>query len=97
MVKRIGTSRTASRYKLRKNVRERGKISITKFLREFKENDRVVLKAEPAYQKALYHMRFHGRIGRIVRKRGRCYEVAIRDGKKEKIVIVHPVHLKKVQ
>lgn len=97
MVKRIGTSRRGSRYKFRKNYREKGKISIRRFLQEFEINERVALVAEPSYQKGLYHSRFHGKIGKIVGKQGRCYKVALRDGSKEKVLIVHPVHLKRVQ
>ena len=96
MVKRIGTSRRGSRHKLRKNYREKGKISTTRFLQEFNIDDRVALVAEPAYHKAMYHTRFHGKIGKIIGKRGRCYEVMIKDGSKQKVLIVHPVHLKKV-
>ncbi len=46
-------------------------------------------------QKGMYLPRFHGRIGVVKGQRGKCYEVAIKDGSKEKILIVHPVHLKK--
>jgi len=57
--------------------------------------DRVLLSAEPAVQKSLYHPRFHGKTGKVIAKRGECYELTIRDGGKEKMIIVHPVHLRK--
>ncbi|MBD3202841.1 50S ribosomal protein L21e [Candidatus Woesearchaeota archaeon] len=95
MAKRQGGFRRKSRHKLKKHYKKKGKLSITKFLQEFKQGEKVVLNAEPSYQKAMYFPRFHGKIGTIHSKRGKCYEVIIRDNKKKKIVIVHPVHLKK--
>ena len=96
MVKRIGTSRRGSRYKLKKNYRKKGKINIDRFLQQLNNGDKVALIAEPAYQKGMYHTRFHGKIGEVVGKRGDCYEVLIRDGSKKKTLIIHPIHLKKV-
>lgn len=95
MAKRIGGSRRGTRSKLAKNVRRKGKISLTKYLQGFKEGDLVVLSAEPAVQKGLYHLKHHGRQGIVQKKRGSCYEVLIKDINKEKKLIVHPVHLKK--
>ncbi len=97
MAKRIGGNRRKTRQKLRKRVKEKGKISLNRFLQKLKEGDRVVLKAEPAVQKGMYFRRFHGRQGVIKKSIGRCYHVAIKDQNKEKIVLVHPVHLKKVE
>jgi len=85
-----------SRQKLSKNIRQRGKIKISDFLQKFKQGDRVALKAEPAYQKGQYFLRFHGKTGTVTKQRGECYEVKIKDFTKEKTVVVHPVHLKRV-
>jgi len=96
MVKRIGSSRRKTRHKFKKSVRQRGKISISRFFQKLEVNDRVALVAEPSYHKGLYFRRFHGKIGKVVGKRGFCYIVEIKDGGKKKEIIVHPVHLKKV-
>ena len=96
MVTRIGGARRKSRNKMKKPVRRKGKISITKYFQEFKEGDRVALKAEPAVQKGIYCLRFHGRQGVVKKQVGRCYQVAIKDHDKDKTVIVHPVHLKRL-
>jgi large subunit ribosomal protein L21e len=93
-MKRIGSFRRKTRSKLRKNVKDSGRINIGDYLREYKEGDIVVLKAEPAVQKGIYFPRFHGRHGVIIGKKGKCYEVKIKDINKEKMVIVHPVHLR---
>ena len=97
MVQRIGGFRRNTRFKFGKNIRAKGKIKIRQFLQQFKDGDRVVLKAEPAYQKGMYHPRFHGRQATVVGKKGSCYECQIKDINKEKVLIVHPVHLQKVK
>lgn len=96
MVTRIGGFRKNTRHKLSKNVRTRGKISLTKFFQKFVTGDKVVLKAEPAYQKGMYFPRFHGKIGTISKQVGTCYEITMKDHNKEKTLVVHPVHLKKI-
>ena len=95
MVKRIGGIRRKTRYKFRKEIRSRGKISVTRYFQSFNIGDRVYLTLESAVQKGMYHPRFMGRAGTIKGKRGKCYEISINDLGKEKTLIVHPVHLKK--
>jgi large subunit ribosomal protein L21e len=87
--------RRKTRSKLTKDYKKKGKISLRTYFQEFKEGDRVVLSAEPAYQKAMYYPRFHGRSGIVIGSRGSSYVVLIKYGRKEKMIIVHPVHLKK--
>lgn len=96
MVTRIGGFRRKTRSKFRKNISSRGKLSLTRFLQVFNPKDKVVLKAEPAYQRGLYFPRFHGKNGIVEGMQGNCCKVAIKDGNKEKLVLVHPVHLKKI-
>jgi large subunit ribosomal protein L21e len=95
MVDRVGGSRRKTRYKLKKNVSEKGKISLRKYLQKFNIGDSVFLSAEPAVQNGMYHPRFHGKHGIVTKIVGTCYEVAIKDFTKAKIVVVHPVHLLK--
>ncbi len=97
MSKRKGGSRAGTRRLFRKTPRARGKISLTKFFTPYAVGDRAVLSAEPAVQSALYHQRFHGSAGVVTAKRGDCYELQIKDGGKTKIIIVHPVHMKKLE
>ena len=97
MVKRTGSRRRKSRYVLTQRKTERGKLSIRKFLKELKPGEKVVLKAEPSCQRGMYFHRFHGRLGLVRAKKGSCYEVMITDGGRQKLLIVHAVHLKKVE
>lgn len=94
MVRKIGGPRRKSRYKLKKERREKGKISVSRFMQSFEAGQRVNLSIEPSIHKGAYHLRFIGKTGIIKGKRGNCYEVCIHDGGKEKLLIVHPVHLK---
>ena len=95
MGKRKGGYRRKKRLMFRKEVRKRGKISLTNYLQEFKDGERVHLSIEPAIQNGMYHPRFHGKLGVVQSKQGECYNVKIHDGNKEKTLVVHPIHLKR--
>ena len=95
MVRRIGGTRRKTRAKFRRNIRDRGKVSIRKYLQSFKVWEKVSLSANPSVHKGLYFARFHSSKGTIKRKRGECYIVEIKDKTKTKNLIVHPVHLSK--
>ncbi|MEM4264094.1 MAG: 50S ribosomal protein L21e [Candidatus Woesearchaeota archaeon] len=97
MGKRKGSYRRRSRKLMKKEYKTRGKISVSKFFAAFKIGEKVVLKAEPAYQKGVFHLRFYGKAGIIKGKRGDCYELEICDGGKKKLLIVHPLHLKRLK
>ena len=81
---------------MRKHHRCSGKISLTNYLASYNPGDKVTLAVESAYHKGMYHPRFKGKIGTVAVKRGRCYEVLICDGSKEKKLVVHPVHLSRL-
>ena len=95
MAKRIGGNRRKTRGIFRKKACDKGKISLTNYFQTLNEGDKVVLKAEPAVQKGIYFRRFHGKSAIVKAKRGKCYEVEIKDFNKTKTLLVHPVHLKK--
>jgi len=95
-MQRIGGARRKTRHKLAKNVRDKGKVKLSNYLQEFKKGDSVCLVAEPAVQKGMYYPRFYGKAGKIIGKRGECYEVRIVDGNMTKTVMSHPVHLKRL-
>ncbi len=96
MTTRIGGFRRKSRHKMSKPRDLKGKISIQGVLQEFNMNDKVYLKADPTYQKGMYNLRFHGACGKVVGKKGSCYEIMIKHMNAQRKLIVHPVHLKKV-
>jgi len=96
MATRVGGFRRKTRSKLKKSPKQKGKISIRKYFQELEINTKVCFKAEPAVQKGMYLPRFHGRTGTVVGKEGTCYKVQFKDGKKQKTIVAHPVHLKKL-
>ncbi len=96
MVQRIGGMRRKTRYKLRKNYREKGKLCIRRYMQNFAEGEKVCLDADSSLQKGMYPPKFHGKMGTVLKKKGRCYEVSIKDGGLFKCLIVHPAHLRKV-
>ena len=90
-------SRRKSRSKLKKNIRSRGKISISRYLQEFKIGDRVMLDAEPAIQKGMYHPRYHSLVGVVVGRRREGYQVRINDNDNVKDIFVRAIHLRGVK
>lgn len=79
----------------RKNVRLRGKISLSKYFQKFKENDYVAVKREISLD-AKFPKRIQGRTGIIKGKRGESYIVKLKDRAKEKEFIIPAIHLKKI-
>lgn len=71
----------------------RGKFPLRGLTQQFVAGDFVVLRAEPSVHKGLYFRRFHGKTGKVMAKRGMCYEVFVNDRGKAKTLIVNPVHL----
>jgi large subunit ribosomal protein L21e len=96
MVTRIGGQRRKTRSILSKRKRAKGKLSLRNYFQPLEAGQKVALKAEPSVQSGLYFRRFHGLVGTVSKKLGNCYEVIIKDGAKEKKLIIHPVHLKVV-
>lgn len=95
-MKKIGGFRRKTRSIFTKSKREKGKISLTRYLQILNKGDIVQLSVESSIHKGVYHPMFHGKMGVIQNKKGKCYEVLITDGGKQKTLIVHPVHLKKI-
>jgi len=86
--------RARTRSLLRKKPRERGKISTSKLLYEYKLGEKVVIDIEPSVHKGMPHKRYQGNVGVIVAKRGRAYTVNVKQGDAVKQIIVLPEHLK---
>ena len=73
-----------------------GKPPLRRISQSFSIGEKVVFKAEPSVHKGLYFRRFHGSVGVIQGKRGDAYEVSIKEGKKDKMLIVNPVHMVRI-
>ena len=93
--KRIGGYRRRTRYKLRKNVKERGKLSLRRYFQSYTDGDKVKLSMDSSIHKGVFHPRYNGKVGVVVGKEGECYNIVIKDINKEKVVLVHPIHMRK--
>ena len=80
----------------RKNIKERGKIRLSEYFQKFNEDDRVSVKRELSVTSS-FPERLQGRSGVIVGKRGTSYIIKLKDIKKNKNYIIHPIHLKKLK
>ncbi len=96
MTKRIGGLRRKTRHKLAKKAKDKGKISLRTYFQSFRVGDKVLLQAESAVHKGMYNPRYHSKSGTVIGKRGSCYKLEIRDKGKNKTLIVHPVHLRRL-
>ena len=65
-------------------------------LQSFSTGHKVALVANPSYQKGMFYRRFHGKVATIVGKKGKCYDVVLKDRGKSKSVTIHPVHMRKL-
>ncbi len=97
MVRRSKGFRSRTRKVFRKKPHERGLPGISVLLREYQPQDKVAVVVNPSVHKGMPHRRFHGKVGVVIGKRGRSYEVKIRDKERYKILIVRPEHLKPIQ
>ena len=87
--------RRKTRYLLKRKSRERGKTGLSRVLREYEPDEKVVIKLDPSVHKGQPHRRFYGLTGTITGKQGKAYLVEVKTGKKKKTLIVGPEHLRK--
>ena len=97
MVKRVGGSRRKTRHLYHVSKKMKGKLAVSEFVKKLQIGELVQLVAQPSILKGIYFRRFHGRTGTITGKQGNCYKVHIKDGGKEKTLIVAAAHLTKVK
>ena len=91
MVRATKGFRRDTRRRLKKTLRH--KFKVTPYLKEFKENDRVVIKPDPSSHKGMPFPKFKGIEGVVKSRRGEAYIVEIRTGNRKKEVISRPEHL----
>ena len=97
MVKRSRGFRSKTRQKLRKHPRDRGLSPITKTLQQFEIGEQANIVIDPSVHKGQPHPRFHGLTGKVKGTQGKSYVVNVRDGNKEKELIIRPEHLRKIK
>ena len=80
----------------KKSIRTRGKLQLSRYFQELNEGDHVAISREQAIP-ANFGKRFQGITGVVEGKRGEAYIVKIKDGNKEKRLLIEPIHLKKIK
>ncbi len=93
MVKSSKGFRSRTRGTLTKEVRERGRPPVTRYLQTFEVGDHVIVRLEPSEPRGMPHPRYQGRVCVVLERVGRAYRVEFRDGQKRKELIANPVHL----
>jgi len=80
----------------KKPVRTRGKLQLSRYFQELNEGDFVAISREQSVP-INFEKRFQGITGVVEGKRGKAYIVKIKDGNKEKKILIEPIHLKKIK
>jgi large subunit ribosomal protein L21e len=85
--------RAGTRSLAKRPLRLKGKPKLTKFLYEYENGASVIVKIDSSQQKTLPHRRFHGKIGKVLERRGRGYLVEVPQGNAVKTIILRTEHL----
>ena len=80
----------------RKKIRTRGKFSFSDYFRKFQDGDIVAVVKERGLRSS-FPERLQGRTGTVIGKRGKIYNVLIKDQTKPKQFLIEAVHLKKIK
>ena len=80
----------------KKPVRTRGKVQLSRYFQELKDGDYVAISREISIP-VNFMKRLQGTTGIVEGKRGKTYIVKVKEGRKEKRILVEPIHLKKIK
>jgi large subunit ribosomal protein L21e len=78
-----------------KRIRQKGKVSLSKYFKKFGKGAKVCVVKEPAVS-AGFPSRIIGKSGKVSGERGRFKLVEIKEGTTTKTFIIHPIHLKEL-
>ena len=79
----------------KKSVKTKGKLQFSKYFQKFEKGDRVAVIREPSVN-ANFSERMQGCSGVVEGRKGKVYIVKVKDRNKEKIFLIEPIHLKKL-
>ena len=88
-------SRSKTRRRL--TAAKRKKFKVEPLLQEFKAGQKVVIKHDPSSHRGMPNIRYRGKIGMVMSKRGSAYVLSLNIGKKHKEIITCPEHLKLIK
>lgn len=81
--------------RVKKRVREKGKLRLSKYFKKFGDGDNVGIVVDAGIC-ASFPKRLRGMSGKVSGSRGRFKLIEIKDGGKLKTFIIHPAHLRKL-
>jgi len=80
----------------KKSIRSRGKLQFSRYFQELSEGDFVAISREQSIP-INFPKRFQGLTGVVEGKRGKAYIVKLKDGNKDKRILIEAIHLKKIK
>ena len=80
----------------RKTVKEKGKLSLSKYFQKFEEGDTVAVVRDQALNPG-FPERIQGRTGTVIGTRGCGYIIKLNEGNAVKVHIIRASHLKKLK
>jgi len=85
--------RKKSRAALRKRVREKGKLGLSRLLTKYEVGQKVIINIDSGIHGGMPHKRFQGKVGTVIEKRGKSYVLELPQRKTSKYVIAGPEHI----
>ncbi|PIO08376.1 50S ribosomal protein L21e [Candidatus Pacearchaeota archaeon CG10_big_fil_rev_8_21_14_0_10_34_12] len=81
---------------MKKQIREKGKIQLSRYFQKFDEGESVSVVREKSIS-VNFPKRLQGRTGVIEGRRGKAYMIKIKEKTKDKKFLIEPIHLKKMK
>ena len=69
------------------------KLTVNRLLQEFKDGQKVTIKANASLHSGFPPRRYQGRVGVVAGKQGSALKVSVSQGREEKQLLIHPAHL----
>lgn len=93
-----GVRKAGKRGKTRAKLKKKtGKVTVNKVMEEFEKGEKVQVVIDPSYHAGIPAKGFHGLTGYISGKRGNSYEIELKKGNKDAVVVTTPVHIKRLK
>jgi len=92
----VGKKSKGPRARTRHKLQQKEVVTPNRFLQKFEIGDYVAIDICPSSHN-FPHPRFHGKVAKVVGRRGAAYILELEDFGKKKTLIVTPEHLKRIE
>ncbi|MGC8630902.1 MAG: 50S ribosomal protein L21e [Thermoprotei archaeon] len=86
--------RKKGRNLLSKTSEKGGFPPIKRWLATYDKGQKIAIDIWPGVYEGMPHLRYQGRVGQVIEKRGRCYVIGIPLDKRTAKIMVSPVHIR---